>query len=70
MKLAGWLEQGGVVGFAALVAAQQAYVLARIGLRFAAWGAAAELDPILRPLPAPEPPPAEPQTAPAPDYQI
>jgi hypothetical protein len=40
----------------------------RIALRFAAWGAAAELDPVLRPLPLPEPAPAP--AAAAPDYQI
>lgn len=61
------LEGGGAWWFAPLVLLQQAYVLARIGLRFAAWGAAAELDPILRPLPAPEPAPAP---VPAVDYQI
>jgi len=67
VELAARLEGGGAVGFVLLVLAQQAYVLARIGLRFAAWGAAAELDPILRPLPAPEPAAA---AAEALDYQI
>jgi len=36
---------------------QQVYVLVRVTLRLASWGAAAELDPYLRP-PVPEPPPA------------
>lgn len=67
VELANRLEPGGAALFALLVLFQQAYVLARIGLRFAAWGAAAELDPILRPLPAPEPPPAP---VPAENYQI
>lgn len=48
-----------------LILAQQAYVFARIFLRFALWGAAAEMDPLLRPLPAAEPPPP-----PAPEYEI
>lgn len=67
VELAVRLETGGVALFVMLVLVQQAYVLVRIGLRFAAWGAAAELDPILRPLPAPEPAPA---AAEAVDYQI
>jgi hypothetical protein len=67
VELAVRLETGGAPLFVALVLLQQAYVLARIGLRFAAWGAAAELDPILRPLPAPEP---APRAAEALDYQI
>ncbi len=67
VELALRLEAGGAALFALLVLLQQAYVLVRIGLRFAAWGAAAELDPILRPLPAPEPSPA---LVPAEDYQI
>lgn len=67
VELAARMEAGGTALFALLVLLQQAYVLARIGLRFAAWGAAAELDPILRPLPAPEPAPA---AVPAEDYQI
>ncbi len=67
VELAARLEAGGAALFALLVLLQQAYVLARIGLRFAAWGAAAELDPILRPLPEPQP---EPAPAPAEDYQI
>lgn len=67
VELANRLEAGGTALFALLVLLQQAYVLGRIGLRFAAWGAAAELDPILRPLPAPESAPAP---VPAEDYQI
>lgn len=68
--LANRLEDGGLAALAALVAVQQLFVMARVGLRFAAWGAAAELDPILRPLPAAEHPPLEAGLAPAPDYQI
>ena len=59
---------------AVLVLVQQAYVLMRIYLRFAAWGAAAELDPLLRPLPQTEPEPAPAPAGPAepelPDYEI
>ncbi len=67
VELAVRLEGGGAALVVVLVLLQQAYVLARIVLRFAAWGAAAELDPILRPLPAPEPTPAP---VPVHDYQI
>lgn len=65
VEMAVRLEAGGAAVLALLVLLQQAYVLARIVLRFAAWGAAAELDPVLRPLPAAEPAPAL-----AEDYQI
>lgn len=49
-----------------LVLLQQAYVFVQIYLRLAMWGAAAELDPLLRPLPAAEPP----APAAAPEYEI
>lgn len=68
--LANRLEGGGVAALAALIVAQQLYVMLRIGLRFASWGAAAELDPILRPLPAADLLPAEAAAGAAPDYQI
>lgn len=68
VELAVRLEARGAALFVALVLVQQIYVLVRIALRFAAWGAAAELDPVLRPLPLPEPAPAP--AAAAPDYQI
>ena len=68
------LESARGAGFAVLVLVQQAYVLLRIYLRFAAWGAAAELDPLLRPLPAAEPEsapaPAGPAAPELPDYEI
>jgi hypothetical protein len=68
------LESARGAGFAVLVLVQQAYVLLRIYLRFAAWGAAAELDPLLRPLPAAEPESAPVQAGTAgpelPDYEI
>jgi hypothetical protein len=67
VELAARLETRGTAWVAPLVLLQQAYVLARIWLRFAAWGAAAELDPILRPLPASEPEPTRLEAA---DYQI
>lgn len=67
VELAVRLETRGAAFFVLLVLLQQAYVLARTGLRFAAWGAAAELDPVLRPLPPAAPAPAP---DPAVDYQI
>lgn len=59
------LEDGPAALIPVLVLVQQAYVLARVFLRFALWGSAAELDPLLRPLPQ-----AEPLTPPAPEYEI
>lgn len=70
---AGWLyvesanrlEDGPAALAPLLILVQQAYVLARVFLRFALWGSAAELDPLLRPLPLAEPPPP-----PVPEYEI
>ncbi|MCS7041192.1 MAG: hypothetical protein N2036_10200 [Bryobacteraceae bacterium] len=63
-----WLETRLGALLLPLVALQQAYLLARILLRFALWGAAAEMDPLLRPLPSAAPPP--PPAPPAPEYEI
>ncbi len=68
--LANRLESGGAAALAALVVAQQIYVMLRVGLRFAAWGAAAELDPILRPMPVTDSPPPPAAAEPVPEYQI
>lgn len=64
------LEGGGVASWIVLLLVQQAYVLVRVGLRFAAWGAAAELDPILRPMPEKETAPGAESVTAAPEYQI
>jgi hypothetical protein len=70
VELAKRLEGGGVAAFVVLVILQQCYVMCRAGLRFAAWGAAAELDPILRPMPGADLIAPPPDQEPAPDYQI
>lgn len=62
------LENGGLAAAAALVVIQQSYVWVRVALRFAAWGAAAELDPILRPPPEADLIPTG--AAAAPEYEI
>jgi hypothetical protein len=64
LRAAGWLESRAAL-LPLLLVTQQAYVFARVFLRFALWGAAAEMDPLLRPLPATEPTPP-----PAPEYEI
>lgn len=68
--LASRLEDGGMAALAVLAVTQQLYVMVRVGLRFAAWGAAAELDPILRPMPVTDSPPPPAAAGPVPEYQI
>jgi hypothetical protein len=64
LSIANRIAAGSMGPIAALFLLQQVYVFARICLRMMSWGAAAALDPVLRP-PVPAPMPA-PESAPGP----